>query len=335
MLQTNPLNKSAAEITKGALEVLTLSEADVIRHLDPQELLDGLADGFMSMALGLIQMPDRRQITVPDKGFLLSMPAWKAGSPMMVKMVCVFEGNLELDLPNHLAVINLFDETTGTPICVMDGTYITGIRTAAAAVISVRELARRDAKVVTVVGAGVQGREHLRLLPLVRDFDEILIHSLYYEDAVKLAGCHERAIAVDDLETAVRRSDVICLASHSYEPVIQADWVRPGTHVTSVGYAPPRGELPVSLARDHRLFVEDDAAFEKPPVGCGELEGLRQGSWTRLGDTLLGKGKAPGRTNSEEITVYKAMGIAMEDLVAAEIVYRKAIYAGDSNRTIL
>ncbi|WP_340118463.1 ornithine cyclodeaminase family protein [Pelagibius sp. 7325] len=320
--------RSAAEISKGALKVMTISEAEVARLLDPGALLDGLADGFRALALGEIQTPPRPAITVPNSGFLLSMPAWKAGGPIMVKMVCVFEGNLAIDLPNHLAMINLFDAATGVPLCLMDGTYITGIRTAAAAVLSARHLARPDARVATIVGAGVQAREHLKLLPLVRDFDEILVASLHFEDAQKLAARNRKATAVANVEAAVRRSDVVCLASHAYQPVIEADWVRPGTHISSVGYAPPLGELPIALARDHKLYVEDDAAFEAPPVGCGELKDIHPAHAIRLGDALLGK--RPLRENDREITVYKAMGIAMEDLVAAELVYRRALAEGCS-----
>lgn len=222
---------------------------------------------------------------------------------------------------------------TGAPLCVMDGTHITGIRTAAAAVLSVREIARPNSRVATIVGAGVQGREHLRLLPLVRRFDEILVSSLHFEDARKLAGLHPKARAVEDVEAAVRRSDVVCLASHAHEPVIQAGWVRAGTHVTSVGYAPPKGELPVSFAVTGKLFIEQDAAFEPPPVGCGELQGLATGDAIRFRDAL--NGTAPLRESDNEITVYKAMGIAMEDLVAAEIVYSKALGEGAITGVVL
>ena len=324
---------SAAEISKGDLEVMTLSEADIMRLLDPSDLLDGLADGFRAMACGEIQAPPRPEITVPGKGFMLSMPAWRTGSPMMVKLVSVFEGNLQLGLPNHLAVIHLLDEATGAPLCVMDGTYITGIRTAAAAVLSVRELARKDARIVTVIGAGVQGREHVRLLPLARDFDEILIGSLCHDDAEKLAGPEPRARAVKDLRAAVERSDVVCLTSHAYTPVINPEWVRPGTHVTSVGYAPPRGELPVELARNGKLFVEDEAAFEPPPVGCGELQGLSRSDAILIGNAL--GGQAPLRETPHEITVYKAMGFAMEDLIAAELAYNRAVIEGNARSVVL
>ncbi len=314
--------RSAAEIFKGDIKVMTLSERDVERLLDPSALLDGLADGFRALAQGEVQAPPRPEIRIPDRGFLLSMPAWRPGSPVAVKTVAVFEGNLDRGLPNHLALIALFDPETGMPVCVMDGTCITAIRTAASAVLSVRELARADARVATVVGAGVQGREHLKLLPLVRDFEEIQVCSLVHEDAVKLARLDGRARAVESVREAVGRSDVVCLASHSYAPVIESRWVRPGTHVSSVGYAPPLGELPVELARDNALFVEDLVAFEKPPAGCGELQGLEPATARTLGDVLLGR--APGRRSERELTVYKAMGIAMEDLVAAHIAYDRA-----------
>ena len=163
MRLSNPLARSAAEIEKGEINVLTISEREATRLLNLPALLDALADGFLDLARGQIQTPPRPEITVPERGFLLSMPAWRPGSPMVVKLVCVFEGNLQLNLPNHLAMIVMFDEDSGVPLCVMDGTYVTAIRTAAAAVLSVRELARPDARVATIVGAGVQGREHLRL----------------------------------------------------------------------------------------------------------------------------------------------------------------------------
>jgi ornithine cyclodeaminase/thiomorpholine-carboxylate dehydrogenase len=316
------IKKSAAEIDKGACPVLCLSEADVKRLIDPLLLLDALADGFRAMSRGLVQSPARPEITVPDKGFSLAMPAWMPGMNITVKTVNVFEGNLALDLPNHLALISLFDPATGLPRCLMDGTFITAIRTAATAVLSVRELARRDARIVTLVGAGVQGREHLRLLPLVRDFTEIRIASLNPEDAKRLAATQPRTRAVTDLEAAVRGSDVVCLASHAYEPVIAADWVRPGTHVSSVGYAPPRGELPVELLDRATLFVESDDAFQAPPVGCAELARRPVTSGTRLGDML--SGSKPGRQAADEITLYKAMGIALEDMVAADLAFRQA-----------
>jgi ornithine cyclodeaminase/alanine dehydrogenase-like protein (mu-crystallin family) len=315
-------SKAAFETAKGARQVMTLSEADVERYLDLRELLDGLEDGFRGLELGEVQAPARPQITVPGKGFSLAMPAWRPGMPIAVKVVNVFDGNLEIDLPNHLAMIVLFEPDTGTTCCVMDGTYITGVRTAASAVLSARMLGRTDAKVATVVGAGVQGREHLRQLPLIRDFEHINVCSLHSDEARRLAAQSPLARARTDVEEAVRESDVVCLATHSATPVIRPEWVKPGAHVTSVGYHPPAGELPFVLAREQRLFVETLDAFEPTPVGCAELSGVDRNRATTLGAVALGR--APGRLNDHEITVYKAMGIAMEDMVAATLTYRRA-----------
>jgi alanine dehydrogenase len=314
--------RAAFEIKKGPRQVMTLSETDVAKYLDLQELLDGLEDGFRGLELGEVQSPPRPQLSVAGKGFCLAMPAWRQGMQMTVKIVNVFDGNLNFGLPNHLAMINLFDPNTGATSCVMDGTYITGIRTAASAVLSARMLGRSRSRIATVIGAGVQGREHLRLLPLIRDFERINVCSLRFEDAEKLAAGSEIARARTDVEAAVRESDIVCLAAHSPTPVIRPEWVKHGTHVSSVGYYPPNGELPKDLARKHRLFVETLDAFQPPPVGCGELSGLDPSVGTTLGAVALGR-KA-GRLSDGEITVYKAMGLAMEDMVAANLAYQRA-----------
>jgi len=318
--------KAAFEISKGTRQVMTLSEAEVEKYLDLRELLDGLEDGFRWLELGEIQSPPRQQVSVPSKGFSLAMSAWRPGMQITVKIVNVFEGNVEMDLPNHLALISLFDPETGAASCVMDGTYITGVRTAASAVLSARMLSRRESRVATVIGAGVQGREQLRLLPLIRDFERINVCSLHFEDAQRLAARSELARATTDVEAAVRESDIVCLATQSPTPIIRPDWVKRGTHVSSVGYSPPNGELPKDLASQNRLFVETLDAFQPVPVGCGELAGLHTSTGTTLGAVALG-GK-PGRSNHDEITVYKAMGVAMEDMVAANLAYQKAKGAG-------
>lgn len=314
--------KAAFEITKGAQRVLTLGEAQVERCLDPAELLNALEEGFRALEQGLVQAPPRPRLSVPGQGFSLTMPSWKPGGPIAVKVVNVFEGNAAHGLPSHLAMILLFDAHTGATLAVMDGTFITGLRTAAAAALSVRLLARRDARVATIVGAGTQAREHLRVLPLVRGFERFHICARKPADAERLAALHPRARATTDVRAALAESDVVCLATGSATPVIKADWVRPGTHVTSVGFHPPGGELPRELAERHRVFVEALHAFEPAPVGAGELAGLDPACGATLGALLLDK--AAGRTSDAQITVYKAMGHAMEDLVAATLAWQGA-----------
>ncbi|WP_280151695.1 ornithine cyclodeaminase family protein [Piscinibacter sp. XHJ-5] len=320
------LDKAAFEIRKGGLPVRTLSESDVERCLPLPRLLDALEEGFEALERGEVQAPPRPEIVIPGRGFSLAMPAWQPGSKIAVKVVNVFDGNLRAGWPSHLSLITLYEADTGVACCVMDGTYITAVRTAASAALSVRMLARPDARVATVIGAGVQAREHLRLLPLVRQFDHINVCSLHDDEARRLAASHPLARAPGDARAAVAESDVVCLATHSAEPVIDPDWLRPGTHVSSVGYHPPAGELPVRLPREHRLFVETLDALLPPPVGCAELSTIDRARATTLGAVALGK--APGRCNDEDITVYKAMGIAMEDLVAANLALRCAVEQG-------
>ncbi len=308
---------------------MTLREKEVEKYLDPKELIDRLEDGFRALELGEVQTPPRSQLSVTGKGFSFTMPAWQPGMQLTVKIVNVFDGNLEIGLPNHLALISLFDPETGATSCIMDGTYITAVRTAAAAALSVRLLSRAGSRIATVIGAGVQGRQHLRLLPLVRNFDRINICSLRFDEAQKLAAQSQIASATADRERAVRESDVVCLATHSPEPVINSDWVRSGTHVTSVGYHPPNGELPKDLARAYRLFVETLDAYRPPPIGCSELVELDISTGATLGAVILGR--KVGRRSDREITVYKAMGVAMEDMVAANLAFESAKREGAGN----
>jgi alanine dehydrogenase len=325
--------KSSTAFAKGLIDVLTLSEDDVRESLDLRELLDALAQGFKALSRGDVVNPARPQLDIPGAGYSLAMSAWTPGMHLSVKIVNIFEGNIGKNVPSHLATINLFAPETGLPVCVMDGTYITAVRTSGSAVLSVRELARKEAKIATVIGAGVQGNQHLTLLPLVRDFTELRVVSKHFADAEALARKHPHARAFADAEEAVRGSDVVCLATHSYEPAIDASWVRPGTHVSSVGVAPPHGEFPADLVHRGRLFVESKDAFQPFPVGCAELAGFTADLGTELGDMLLGR--SPGRTSDDDITIYKGMGIAMEDMVAADLAFRSARRLGKGTKIVL
>src|SRR2546430_2476658 len=295
MIESHDSDNAAFEVGKGRRKVMVLSEEQVERSLDPTDLLRELDASFGALARGEVQCTPRAQVSVPGRGFSLTMAAWQPGMQISVKVVNVFDENLKLGLPNHLAIVNLFDPDTGAVTCVMDATYITGIRTAAAAVLSHKLLSRSESRVATIVGAGVQGREHLRLLPLVRDLDDIQICSLEFEHAERLARLHPKARAVRQFEDAIRRSDIVCLATHSPTPVIEAEWVKAGTHVSSVGYHPPLGELPVALARESRLFVETMDAFAAPPVGCAELTDISSSNATTLGEVV--NDRARGRSH--------------------------------------
>lgn len=305
------------------MDILMLNQAEVQRLLDPDALLLALAEGFKAHSRGLVHAPKRSEVSVPNAGVLLTMPAYQQDRELTVKLVSVFHGNEQLGIPAHQALICLFDPQTGTPVAIMDGTYVTALRTAAAAALSTQLLARADSQVLAIVGAGVQGRSHLQMLPRVRSFSEIRVASRQIAHATQLAALDARVRVVSTIEEAVRGADVLCLCTNAGEPVISPDWLTPGMHLTSVGYRPPHGELDPRVIAQGRLFVETRLAFEPPPAGCGELAGLDPTLSAELGEILLGLRQ--GRLSNDEITIYKAMGHASEDMAAASLVYHRAL----------
>ncbi len=297
--------------------MLILSRREVEACLDPRALLDAVGEGLQALSAGDMQAPPRSGVTLPD-GALLTMPGHRTGGAVVVKLVGVFPGNAALGLEAHQAVICLFDARTGRCLALMDGEHITALRTAAAAALAVRECARADARTLAIVGSGVQARAHLRMLPLVREFADIRL-------VARDPGAAER-LGVPAAD-APGDADVICLTTSSAEPVLRAADVAPGTHVSSVGYAPPGGELDPALAAVGRLVVESrPAAFAPPPAGAAELAGLDAARAFELGEVL--DGRAPGRVSAEEITVYKAMGHVAEDAAGAELALSAALAAG-------
>lgn len=315
------------------MEMLTLSEADVERLLDVERLVEALAHAFTAVSDHQVSVPRRIAATVEETGLLAAMPGYARSIGLGTKLVSVFHRNGDRGLPSHQAIICLFDEETGTPLAVMGGTHVTAVRTAAASALSTRILARKDARVLAVLGAGVQARSHLRLLQLARAFDEIRIASRTRPHAEALAASTPRARAVDSFALAIRGADVVAACTHSGEPVVHLDLLSPGTHVTSVGYAGPRGELDRAVVERASLFVESRVAFDPPPGGCYELAGIDPARGVELGEVLAGR--KPGRRSDEEITVYKSMGHAVEDLAAAKLVYEEALRVGAGTRVAL
>jgi ornithine cyclodeaminase/alanine dehydrogenase-like protein (mu-crystallin family) len=306
----------------GVGELLYLSREDVERLLDVDAMLDALGKVLIAFSAGITTVPPRVGIRVPDLGMMGSMPGYVPGVALEVKLVSVFPGNDQHSLPSHQGLIALFDEGNGAPLAIMDGTYITAIRTGGTAAVATGALARKDAKVLAILGAGVQGASHLETMPRVRDFEEIRIASRDGSKAAALASRHPRARAVGSFEDAVRGADVVACCTDAHEPVIRRDWLKPGAHVSSVGgtFGPEIDPETMSAAR---VFVEwRGAATNPPPAGAHELQGLNAEKLTEVGEVLAGT--RPGRVSEDEITVYKSTGHAVEDAATARLVYDRA-----------
>src|SRR5579872_5368750 len=290
-------------------ELLVLNRREVEELLDLAELLVALESGFRAISAGETSVPPRIAALSPD-GLLGAMPAWLPGT-LSTKLVSVFPGNHDLGLPSHQALIALFDETSGAPLALLDGTYITAIRTAAASGVATRLLARPDSRRAAVLGGGVQGRSHERVLREQLGYDDIRV-------ATRSRG--------DSFEEAVREADVVCCCTDALEPILRPEWLRPGTHVNSVGGSTRgSGELPAALFESPgvRTFVETRVTFSPAPSGAPELAGLDSALGTELGEALAGT--RPGRSSPEEITVYKSVGHAVEDAAAARLIYDRAV----------
>jgi ornithine cyclodeaminase/alanine dehydrogenase-like protein (mu-crystallin family) len=307
-------------------ELLYLSRADVEALLEVDAMLDALARAFVLYSSGVTSAPPRIAARVGDHSLLGAMAGYVPGVALEVKLVSVFPENDLHGVPSHQGLIGLFDEADGTPLAVMDGTYITAIRTGGAAAVATRLLARKDARVLAILGAGAQGWSHLQTFPRVRDFKEIRIASRNPERAQQLAGKHPRAVGVASFEDAVRGADVVACCTDAREPILRLEWLAPGTHVSAVGgtFGP---ELDRETVKACRVFVEwRGSVTNAPPAGAHELQGLDPQSITEIGEVIAGT--RPGRQSPQELTLYKSTGHAIEDAATARLVYDRAVAQG-------
>jgi alanine dehydrogenase len=299
--------------------MLVLTRAEVEELLDLDELVGALATAHEELSAGNVSMPPRIASFAPD-GLLAAMPAYAPSAGLGAKLVSLFPGNV--DRPTHQAAILLFDAQTGTPDALLDGTYITEARTAGAAALAARLLARADAKVLAILGTGAQARSHAAAFARVRDWEEIRIAGRDAGKAAALAA-EVGARAAESFEDAVRGADVVAAATHSPEPVVRREWLAPGAHVSSVGFPGEGSELDPAIVRDATLVVETRAALAPPPAGAPELQGLDESDvHAELGELVAGS--RSGRATPDEITLYKSVGVAVQDLAAAALVVAAA-----------
>ena len=299
--------------------MLVLTRSDVESLLDLDELVGALARAHEELSSGAVSMPARIAAMAAD-GLLGAMPSYSPSAGLGCKLVTLFPHNT--DRPTHQAAIVLFDPDSGTPVALMDGTHITATRTAAAAALAARLLARSNAQVLAILGSGVQARSHAQAFAGVREWTEIRIAGRNPAKAEALAA-ELGTTACPSFEAAVRGADVVAATTHSAEPVVRAEWVAPGAHVSSVGYNAPGSELDPALVRAATIVVESrDSSFAPPPGGAPELADVDRASVAELGEVLDGSRR--GRTTPVEITLYKSVGVAVQDLAAAALVLAAA-----------
>jgi ornithine cyclodeaminase len=317
--------------------MLVLSATDVRDLLDLDALIDALAEAKADLSAGRASVPDRIAALVPEHdGLLAAMPGYVPSLGALVsKLVSLFPRNAAGPIPTHQAVIVVFDPENGLPLALLDGTEITAMRTGAGSALSVRLLARQDASVLALLGTGVQARSHARAVARVRELDHVLVAGRDRGKADALAGELADELgavvsAVGCFREAVEAADIVCATTHALEPIVDRDWLAPGTHVTSVGYNPAGRELDDRTVVDALVCVESRRAALAPvPSGSNDLtQPIGAGLITpdhihaELGELV--SGVKPGRTSADQLTLYKSVGVAVQDAAAAALVIAKA-----------
>jgi len=295
---------------------MILDEGVVRELLRMEDLVPAMARALADLSSGKVVQPMRTMIPIADHGgFLGLMPAY--GGALGAKLVTFYPGNQ--GVPTHHAMIVLFRPETGEPLVTMDGRFITEMRTAAVSAVASQLLARPEASVLGILGSGVQARSHLEALRLVRAFRDIRVWSPRNARAfAKQFGIHAAPSAAE----AVRGADVVVVATTSQTPVLSGAWLSPGTHVNAVGAPRPTWrELDDDVLRKARIYVESREAATRESgdvIAAGQVV-------AEIGEVVTGAKR--GRESAGEITLFKSVGVAIEDVVSADLVYRKAVQA--------
>ena len=315
--------------------MLVLSEKEVQTLIDIGELIAALEQAHIQYSTGKAVMPVRLVVPLPEiRGRITSMPGYlNADKALGMKVVTYFQDNPQHNLPAILGTVMLFSAESGKIISVMDGSSITAIRTACASAMATKALANAEAPVLGILGAGVQARAHIRALCRVRKISRIKLYSPSGKSgaAVKKDLESEVGAAVEiarSAEEAVRDSDLIVTATTSSAPVLSREWLKRGAHINAVGsHRPDQREIDGATVALAKVIVDSRDAIM---AECGDiLLAIREKSISEshlhgeIGDVLAGT--KPGRTSRNEITLYKSVGIAIQDVATANLVYHKAV----------
>jgi alanine dehydrogenase len=320
---------------------LALSEADIRTVLSMPDVIGAMETALAAFSSGQVVQPVRAVVELADAAFFGAMPGYITGcvsghiqhpAVLGAKLVAVIADNQPRGLPTHRASILLLDPETGALAAILDGRLITEMRTAAVSAVSVRHMARPDAAVLAMLGSGVQARSHLAALSLVRTFQEVRawsptrahLEAFAAESPVPVHACRTAA-------EAVRGADVIVLATAATTPAIENSWVGEGAHVISVGACrPTHREMDPALIARARVVVDSKAAafVESGDIVLGIREGLfaRDHVVAELGEIVAGR--VPGRMSQRQVTLFKSLGLAVEDLASASLAFERARMLG-------
>jgi thiomorpholine-carboxylate dehydrogenase len=306
-------------------ELLFLDEEQVRKHLQMADLIPAMEKALIDFSAGKVTQPVRQVIAVdPPGGFYGMMPALTPEG-LGQKIVTFYPPNAEKGIATHMATILLNDPQTGAPLAVIDGRLITEMRTAAVSAAATKLLASPDAKILAILGSGVQARSHVEALRLVRQFEEIRVWSPNKSHAEQFAK--EIGAKVTSAEDAVRGADVVVTVTSSKMSILQGKWLKPGCHVNAVGACRPDWRELDDDAMRNAVFVDSREAAMKE---SGDVILSRAKIHAELGDALAGKidptsrGYGAAGNRASEITIFKSLGMAVEDIAAALLVYRSA-----------
>ena len=320
------------------MKILLLTESDIEAILKIDEIMDAVETAFKEKALGYVQMPPKVYIIYEKyNGDLRAMPSYLERLGISaVKVVNVHPDNPEkFDLPTVMAVIVLIDPKSGAPLAIMGGRWITAMRTGAAGGIAAKYLARKDSKVVGLVGAGVQAKTQLMaLLSLYGSLEEVRVWSRsksrvesYISEMDPICEGKTTLVPVKNVKDAVDNADIIVTTTPSRKPLVYDEWISEGTHITCIGAdAPGKEELDPKILLRAKIYVDDwEQGLHSGEVNVPFSKGIitKEKICGELGDVIAGL--KPGRTSSEEITIFTSTGLAIQDAVTADIVYRKAL----------
>jgi ornithine cyclodeaminase len=321
------------------MKTLILTRSQVHRLLPVRECIDIMADALRELGQGRMILPLRQVVPLTDRSGLLGlMPAISEDSARMAaKIISVFPQNRQQGLESHQGVVLLFDAKQGHLLAIAEAGSVTAIRTAAVSGLATQLLARSDARQLAILGSGLEAQMHLEAMMAVRKIEHVRVWSRTLSNAETFARIESdrHQICIDvatSARGAVAKADVICTVTASNSPVLEADWIAPGTHINAVGACTPNArELDSRTVASARLFVDrrESTLKESGDFLIPKQEGLINDDHIlgELGDLLLGR--TTGRTSSKDLTVFKSLGIAIEDLAAANLLYNKATATGD------